>query len=72
MRKVTIKARDDEQDIIQFCNDEYASNLKYYDLSDEKEFKQCTFTWNWEFMTQKKYCNIGPFPNKDTEDCGEI
>ena len=25
-----------------------SDNLRYYDMSDDKEVNQCRFTWNWE------------------------
>ena len=30
------------------CSTTNSDNLRYYDMSDDKEVNQCRFTWNWE------------------------
>lgn len=42
----------------------------YYNLSDEKEMKQCRYTWNWELFDEfTQYSSNGPYPMEDTPDC---
>ena len=30
------------------CSTTNSGNLRYYDMSNDKEVNQCRFTWNWE------------------------
>ena len=52
------------------CSTTNSGNLRYYDMSDDKEVNQCLFTWNWEIGdTLYTYALPGPCRNEKTEPC---
>ena len=52
------------------CSTTNADNYWYYDMTDEKDTKQCRFTWSWEMGdTISTYAPPGPYPNNQTEPC---
>ncbi|KNB42947.1 hypothetical protein JH06_3218 [Blastocystis sp. subtype 4] len=44
-------------------------NFWYYDMVDEKDTKQCHFTWNWDMGGTLNTYAPGPYPNANTEHC---
>ena len=46
-----------------------SDNLRYYDMSDDKEVNQCRFTWNWEMDDRLNTYGDDPYPNENTEPC---
>ena len=44
-----------------------SDNLRYYDMSNQKEVNQCRFTWNWEMGDTFNTYGDGPYPNENTE-----
>ena len=52
------------------CSTTNSGNLRYYDMSDDKEVNQCLFTWNQEIGdTLYTYAPPGPCRNEKTEPC---
>ena len=51
------------------CSTSDSNNLWYYDMTDEKDTKQCRFTWNWEMGDTLNTYGDGPYPNSNTEPC---
>ena len=51
------------------CSTTNTYNLGYYDMTDEKDTKQCRFTWNWEMGDTLNTYGDGPYPNSNTEPC---
>ena len=66
---VTVYARDVTVTIPPMCNPEDPTNYWYYDMTNLAEVAQCRFTWNWEYLMNPKYTEVGPYPNDNTPEC---